>query len=190
VLAFTNYANLGIYRDAVAQFKSGLLAARDITHHPWHVTRKYGLGFNLEQNLAKNLTAFARFGWNNGKTESFAYTEVDQTFVTGLGANGAWWHRRYDRAGVAFDTKAICKDHQNHLADGGFGFLIGDGKLTYGRENTIESYYTAHVWRGIYVAPGPAAHRQSRIQPRSRPGTDPFVSFTPGIVRDTERSEA
>src|SRR5262249_36984568 len=43
VLAFTNYANMGIYRDAVAQFKSGLLAAPDITHHPWHVTRKYGL---------------------------------------------------------------------------------------------------------------------------------------------------
>jgi high affinity Mn2+ porin len=38
-----------------------------------HITRKYGFGINLEQNLARNLTAFARFGWDNGKTESFAY---------------------------------------------------------------------------------------------------------------------
>ena len=49
---------------------------------------------------------------------------------------------------------AICKDHQTYLADGGLGFLLGDGHLTYGRENIVEAYYTAHVWRGIYLAPG------------------------------------
>jgi high affinity Mn2+ porin len=154
LLAYTNYANMGIYREAVAEFEKGLVAAPDITHHPWHITRKYGFGVNLEQNVTRNLTAFARFGWNNGKTESFAYTEVDQTFEGGLGANGAMWHRRYDRAGFAFVTNAICKDHQIYLADGGYGFLIGDGALKYGRENIVETYYTAHVWRGIYVAPG------------------------------------
>ena len=154
VLAFTNYANMGIYREAIAEYKEGLVPVPDITHHPWHITRKYGFGVNLEQNLTKNLTAFARFGWNNGKTESFAYTEVDQTFAGGVGANGAWWHRKYDRAGVAVVTNAICKDHQEYLADGGLGFLLGDGALHYGRENIVESYYTAHVWRGIYVAPG------------------------------------
>jgi len=41
-----------------------------------------------------------------------------------------------------------------HLADGGYGFLLGDGALNYGRENIVEAYYTGHVWRGIYVAPG------------------------------------
>ena len=154
VLAFTNSANMGIYREAVAQFENGLVAAPDITNHPWHITRKYGFGVNLEQKLTQNLTAFARFGWNNGKTESFAYTEIDQTFAGGLGAYGAMWHRRNDRAGIALVTNAISKDHQTYLADGGYGFLIGDGALNYGRENIIETYYTAHVWRGIYVAPG------------------------------------
>ena len=43
---------------------------------------------------------------------------------------------------------------QNYLAAGGLGFLLGDGHLTYGRENILESYYTAHIWRGIYLAPG------------------------------------
>jgi high affinity Mn2+ porin len=154
LLAFTNYANMGIYREAVAQFKQGLVPRPDITNHPWHITRKYGFGVNLEQNLARDLTAFARFGWGNGKTESFAYTEVDQTFAAGLGANGALWHRRYDRAGVAVVTNGICKDHQIYLADGGLGFLLGDGALRYGRESIVETYYTAHVWRGIYIAPG------------------------------------
>jgi hypothetical protein len=154
VLAFTNYANMGIYREAVAEYKEGLVPVPDITHHPWRITRKYGFGLNIEQNLAPNITAFGRFGWNNGKTESFAYTEVEQTFAGGLGANGSMWHRRYDRAGVAFVTNAICKDHQAYLADGGLGFLLGDGGLRYGRENIVETYYTAHVWRGIYMAPG------------------------------------
>ena len=154
LLAYTNSANMGIYRDAIAQFQNGLVPVPDITDHPWHITRKYGFGVNLEQNIASNLTAFARFGWDNGKTESFAYTEVDQTFAGGLGATGALWHRRFDRAGIAFVTNAICKDHQSYLADGGLGFLLGDGRLNYGRENIVESYYTAHVWRGIYLAPG------------------------------------
>ena len=153
VLAYTNSANMGLYRDAVAQFRAGLVPRPDITNHPWRITRKYGFGVNLEQNLSKNLTAFGRFGWNNGKTESFAYTEVDQTFEGGVGAGGAMWRRRYDRAGVTLVTSAICKDHQLYLADGGLGFLLGDGALNYGRENIVETYYTAHVWRGIFVGP-------------------------------------
>jgi len=154
VLAFVNHANMGIYRDAITRFEKGLVPAPDITDHPWHVTRKYGFGLNVEQNLAQYLTAFARFGWNNGKTESFAYTEVDQTFAGGLAFHGGWWRRQYDRAGVAVVSNAISRDHQIYLAKGGYGFLIGDGALTYGRENIVESYYTAHVWRGIYLAPG------------------------------------
>jgi high affinity Mn2+ porin len=154
LLAYTNYANMGIYRNAVAQFEQGQVAAPGITHHPWHITRKYGLGANLEQNLTANLTAFVRWGWNNGKTESFAYTEIDSTFAEGVRVNGAKWHRKQDRAGLAFVSNGINKDHQHYLANGGYGFLIGDGRLNYGRENILESYYTAHVWRGIYVAPG------------------------------------
>ena len=153
ILAYTNYANMGIYRDQVAKARAAGTTP-DITDHPWHITRKYGFGLNLEQNLSHHLTAFARFGWDNGKTESFAYTEVDQTFVEGLGANGSWWHRKQDRAGIAFVSNAIKKDHQDYLADGGLGFLLGDGRLHYGRENILETYYTLHVWRGIYVAPG------------------------------------
>jgi len=152
-LAYTNYANMGIYRQAIAQFNQHLVPTPEITNHPWHVTRKYGFGINLQQNLTAHLTAFGRFGWDNGKTESFAYTEVDQTFEGGLGVHGAMWRRRQDRAGLAFVTNGLAKDHQIYLADGGQGFLLGDGALRYGREKIIESYYTAHVWRGVYVAP-------------------------------------
>jgi hypothetical protein len=154
LLAFVNHANMGIYRNAIAQFQQGLVPVPDITNHPWHITAKYGFGVNVEQNLTRNFTAFARWGWDDGKTESFAYTEVDSTIAGGLRLNGVKWHRKQDRAGGAFVSNGIKKDHQIYLADGGLGFLLGDGKLNYGRENIVEFYYTTHVWRGIYVAPG------------------------------------
>ena len=83
LLAYTNCANMAIYRQA--------------TNHPWHITPKYGFGLNLEENLTHNLTAFGRFGLDNGKTESFAYTEVDQTFEEGTRrerANPGWMECR------------------------------------------------------------------------------------------------
>jgi hypothetical protein len=153
MIAYTNAANMGIYRDQIIKAAQENTTP-DITGHPWHITHKYGFGLNLEQNLTPYLTAFARAGWGNGKTESFVYTEVDQTVSEGITANGAWWKRKQDRAGVAFVSNAIKKDHQNYLAAGGLGFLLGDGRLTYGRENIFESFYTVHAWRGIYLAPG------------------------------------
>ena len=154
LLTYFNHANMGIYRDAVEQYQNGDVPVPDITNHPWHITMKYGFTANIEQQLLPNLTAFARWGWDNGRTESFAYTEVDSTVEAGLGLAGAWWHRKQDRAGFAFVSNGIKKDHQNYLADGGLGFLLGDGALRYGRETIEETYYTLHVWRGIYLAPG------------------------------------
>jgi carbohydrate-selective porin OprB len=154
VLAYVNHANMGIYRNAIAQFQEHLVLLPEITNHPWHITAKYGFDVNLQQNLARGISAFARWGWDNGKTESFAYTEVDSTFAEGVVVNGTKWHRKQDRAGASVVSNGIKKDHQKYLALGGLGFLLGDGKLNYGRENIVESYYTAHVWRGIYLAPG------------------------------------
>jgi high affinity Mn2+ porin len=153
ILGYVNSANMGVYRDQVIKAaRSG--TTPDITDHPWRITAKYGFGINLEQHLSQYLTAFARLGWNDGRTESFAYTEVEQTLLQGIKANGLWWHRRHDQAGIALVSNAIKKDHQNYLNAGGLGFLLGDGHLNYGRENTVESYYTMHIWRGLYIAPG------------------------------------
>jgi hypothetical protein len=153
LLSFINHANMGIYRDAVAQYEAGITPVPEITAHPWNTTIKYGFGVNLEQSLSPNFKVFARWGWNNGKTESFAYTEIDSTVALGLGAAGHKWHRNKDRAGVALVSNAISKDQQNYLARGGVGFIIGDGALNYGREQIVESYYTAHIWRGLYAGP-------------------------------------
>jgi carbohydrate-selective porin OprB len=68
----------------------------------------------------------------------------------GADVSGRNWHRKQDRVGVAFVSNGISREHQAYLALGGSGFLLGDGRLTYGREQIFESYYTIHLWRGVY----------------------------------------
>jgi high affinity Mn2+ porin len=154
VLSYQNYANMGRYRDAINRYEEGKDTVPDITFHPLQTTRKYGFGVNMEQSLTPAVTLFGRFGWNNGKTESFAFTEIDQTAAVGVGFNGAKWGRKSDRVGIAFASNAISGDHRRYLALGGKGFIIGDGGLNYGREQILESYYTVHLWKGMYAAPG------------------------------------
>jgi carbohydrate-selective porin OprB len=152
LLGYANHANMGVYSVAIANFLAGNTPKPDITAHPPQTTIKYGFGANVEQPLTDWLGVFARWGWNEGQHESYAYTEVDQTEQVGAGAKGTKWKRKQDRAGLAFITNGISRDHQQYLALGGVGFLLGDGKLNYGRENIVETYYTLHVWRGIFTS--------------------------------------
>lgn len=152
LLGYVNHANMGVYRTANRDFLLGVTPTPTITAHPPQTTVKYGFGLNFEQELATDLNAFGRFGWNEGQHESFAYTEVDQTFELGADLAGRRWSRPNDKLGAAFVSNAIKRDHQEYLALGGLGFLIGDGRLHYAREQIIESYYTLHTWRGLYYA--------------------------------------
>ena len=151
-LGYTNHAHMGLYRDAIKAFLDGTDAVPDITKHEKDSEVKYGFGFNAEQELTPNIRAFARLGWNEGQHESFAYTEVDQTAEVGGDYAGTAWSRPFDKFGIAFVSNAIKKDHQEYLKLGGHGFILGDGNLSYGRENILEAYYTTHTWRGLYTA--------------------------------------
>ncbi len=154
LLSFVNHANMGIYRDAIDNYLAGLTPVPEITAHPLKTTIKYGFGANFEQSLNDWLGVFGRWGWNEGEHESYAYTEDDETFELGIGASGTRWGRNLDRAGVAVVSNGISRDHQEYLALGGLGFLLGDGRLNYGRENIVETYYTFHAWRGVFPSVG------------------------------------
>jgi high affinity Mn2+ porin len=154
VLAYVNNAHMGTYREAVDAYLDHDDATPIISAHEHFGAVKYGFGYNTEQQISEHLRAAARFGWNEGQHESFAYTEVDQTVLVGGAYDGSQWSRPSDRFGLAFVSNAIKRDHQDYLADGGLGFILGDGRLNYGRENTMETYYNAHAWRGLFFALG------------------------------------
>lgn len=107
--------------------------------------RKFGLGLNVEQRLTKDIGAFARAGWNDGKFVTWAFTEIDRTANLGFSFNGALWKRPVDNFGIAAVVNGISNEHRQFLAAGGYGFIIGDGKLNYGYEEIMETYYNAKL---------------------------------------------
>ena len=114
--------------------------------------KKFGLGLNLEQELTNEIGLFSRIGWNDGKYASWAFTEIDQTFTAGLSIKGTRWKRADDVFGIAIAGNGISSGHRDFLKDGGYGFIIGDGKLNYGHETIIESYYNAKILKFLWFS--------------------------------------
>ena len=152
VLGFLNHANMGNYRLANAEFLDGQTATADITATRREGRHRYGFGLNMEQEITNDIGAFGRLGWSDGHNEAFCYTEVDRTLQLGGLVKGGSWRRSDDRAGVAFVANGIVPEHQQYLALGGLGIMLGDGGLTYGSEKIVETFYTAHLWRGFSVS--------------------------------------
>jgi hypothetical protein len=151
-LGYVNHANMGSYAEAIAAFQNGTDAVPDITAHRTQGRMKYGVIGNLDYSVRPSLRLFVRTGWNEGANESFAYTEVNNTFGFGGDLRGGAWHREADKVGVAVISNGLSPEHREYLRLGGLGFLIGDGTLHYGREQIVEAYYTAHLWRGLFAS--------------------------------------
>jgi high affinity Mn2+ porin len=152
LVGFLNHANMGNYEEAIRDFKNGETPVPDIIFTRRQGRHKYGFGLNFAQELTSQLGVFGRLGWGDGRNESFAYTEVDRTLELGIFTKAEKWKRRNDRAGVVFVMNGIVAAHQEYLALGGRGFLLGDGALTYGHEKIFEGFYTAHLWRGFFAS--------------------------------------
>ncbi len=154
LLTYRNIARMGIYRDAIARgIAQG--APPDIVAEDKDGRKKYGFGINIEQPLADDgeTGLFARLGWNDGKTETFAFTEVDRTVTLGAQVAGKRWQRAEDRLGVAYVVNGLSADHRDYLAAGGQGFVIGDGALTYGTERILEAYYRMQLGKYAQLSP-------------------------------------
>lgn len=152
LLGYVNHARMGNYRQASAAFLAGRDTVPTIEAHRVPGRTKYGFGLNIEQALTDTLRVFGRAGWNDGANETFAFTEVDRSGLVGADLQGTSWRRENDKIGLAFSVNGISDAHRQYLALGGHGFILGDGRLNYGTEQILESYYTMHVWRGVFVA--------------------------------------
>ena len=115
-----------------------------------HGGKKFGVGVNAEQEIAKDLGMFVRSGWNDGKYASWAFTEIDQTICAGISLKGSRWKRDGDVIGMAAVVNGISTDHRNFLRAGGYGFIIGDGRLNYGHETIAEFYYNAKLFTFLW----------------------------------------
>ncbi|MCU1232517.1 MAG: Carbohydrate-selective porin OprB [Candidatus Solibacter sp.] len=145
VLGYVNHARAGTYAEALA------MPNPDVTATRRDGTRKYGFGVSADQEIAKGVGVFGRLGRNDGKTESFAFTEIDRLGTIGVSVTGERWGRPNDTAATALTASGLSAVHAAYLARGGLDFSIGDGALRYGKEIVSETYYAAQVVKGGFV---------------------------------------
>ena len=150
----------------------GQLPGRDQQPHPprrHRATRayryKYGFGLNIEQEIFKNVGAFARMGWSDGQNEAWVFTDVDRTASLGLSIKGELWGRANDTVGLAGIINGISHVHQEFLEAGGTGILAGDGNLEYGLEKIMEAYYDFGIWKTLHGDVGLPVHHRPGLQP-------------------------
>ncbi|MFI4869262.1 MAG: carbohydrate porin [Steroidobacterales bacterium] len=142
LLAWLNTARMGDYREALAiAAAAGTLP--NIAADDREGRHKHGFGLNAEQPLSDNgdTGLFLRWGWNDGKTETFAFTEVDAVESFGAQLAGSHWGHSDDRLAMALVSESLSGPHRDYLAAGGSGFLLDDGRLNYGHEQLLEAYY-------------------------------------------------
>ena len=150
LLSFLNHADAGSYAAAL-RLADQNGTTPDVTATRRIGTLKYGFGVNLEQELTKSIEVFARLGWNDGKTESWAFTAIDRLASGGVSVTGRRWHRPFDAVATAFTASGLSAVHAEYLERGGLDFNIGDGTLRYAPEYVSESYYSARLRPGVFA---------------------------------------
>jgi len=152
ILAFRNQAEMGAFRDAIAiATRPGI--APDLTQVR-RLQSKSGIGAGAQLELTENVGAYVRAAFNDGRTETFAFTEIDQSFAVGMLAKGGAWGRGADSAGLAIYLNGLRAPHRDYLAAGGLGFFLGDGRLNYGAERIVESFYSLGVTKAASLSLG------------------------------------
>jgi hypothetical protein len=150
LLLFRNRARMSLYADALT------LAA--VNGGPPDIGKvrigdqfKYGLGLNLEQAVTTDLGLFARASWSDGRTETYAFAEIDRSASAGLLLKGAAWGRGQDSVGLAAMRNGLSAPQRAYLAAGGLGFFIGDGRLSYAPEAAVEMFYSLALAKSMWL---------------------------------------
>lgn len=146
---FFNRARMGNYTEAV----KAMPVNPDITSTADYKHYKRGFIINAAQQISKNLGSFMRISWNDGQNESWAYTEIDRSINLGL-----LWNKDQSKdnnaLGLGVVLNGVSKPHRNYLAAGGYGFIIGDGRLNYAPEFIAELFYRFNFFNSrLQVSP-------------------------------------
>ena len=136
LLVFDTRAHMGSYQETIDNPGLDEVIALTAAYR-----YKYGFGLNLEQEIRKNLGAFMRLGWSDGKNQTWEFSDTDRTASMGISLKGARWRRPEDTVGFAAIVNGMGAAHRQYVAAGGLGILVGDGALDYRSERIAETYY-------------------------------------------------
>jgi high affinity Mn2+ porin len=143
VLFFANQGYMGNYLTALTNAPIGTTPSTATVRK---MDTKTGFALNFEQAVSENLGIFARASHNDGKTESFDFTDINTSYAAGLSIQGKTWGRENDKAGLALVQNELSTNAQAYFKAGGMGILIGDGAHpSYAPEQILEFFYSARL---------------------------------------------
>jgi high affinity Mn2+ porin len=150
ILAFLNRGRMADYEDAIrfAELNGGVpdvASARRYSSRP-------GGAMNFEQEVFSDLGVFARASLNDGRKETFEFTEINRSLSGGVSLHGDRWGRHDDVVGVAGVVNALSPQARDYFVAGGLGIVIGDGRLNYGMEKIAETYYAMKITKQITLS--------------------------------------
>jgi high affinity Mn2+ porin len=150
ITGFLSRGRMGLYSDALALGQS-LDEAPSVA-----LVRRYrsrpGVSANFQQEVGDGLGVFARAGWARGDVEPYEFADIDTTVSSGVSVSGKHWGRKDDTLAIGGVIDRITKIHQDYLAAGGLGILIGDGRLPHpSTENILEAYYDLAVSSHLHL---------------------------------------
>ena len=144
---FFNTANMGDYKLALQP-----IYKQDVTLTRKYGRTKFGGVFSGEYPLGSREGLFWRFSINDGRHETWAFTEIDHSASAGYVLKTSK-KRPDDEIGIAAVFNGISGAHQRYLAVGGYGFIIGDGQLNYKPEAIGEAYYKWQMFKNFSLTP-------------------------------------
>ena len=149
-LFYQQHAFMGNYQNAIAlglqtDTSPNLINVRQGAQNSW------GYGLNMEQAINDDIGLFARWSWNPGQTETQTL-DISRSLSGGITSKGAAWNRPNDAVGVGYAINGISTSEINYLQLGGMTAFIGDGALRYKNEQIVETYYSAHVYKNMFIS--------------------------------------
>jgi hypothetical protein len=102
-LGYFNRTDSGRYADAL-KLGEETNTTPDITLVHRAGTLKYGSGISVDREMVKDIAVFGRWGWNNGQTQSVAFTAMDRLYDVGVSVTASRWHRPNDVAATGIAT--------------------------------------------------------------------------------------
>jgi high affinity Mn2+ porin len=152
LLLYYNTSKAPAYQTVINNYKNGTDSSLDVIYGTTYGGQKFGVGISSDQSVTERLQAFLRLGWNDGKTATWAFAEIDNSMNLGFRYYGIGKGRMADNIGLAIVSNGISTGHREFLNIGGYGFMIGDGKLpNYGRENIIELFYKVKLFEQFFA---------------------------------------
>jgi hypothetical protein len=148
-LYYQQYAYMGRFDNAITQGSQNNTTP-DMTSVRQPSQRSWGYGLNMEQAISNEIGVFSRWSWNTGNTETQT-VDISRSLSGGVSVKGTSWARPSDTLGVGFAINGISGSQITYLQQGGIASFIGDSRLNYKKEKILETYYSAKVYKDLFI---------------------------------------